>query len=333
MKRLNHTHTIVIVATLAAFILGSCATSPPSDTPPAADEPVQPQSIWEQAPHLFSTGLGAGDEVRAPFGGQVVSVEPDGPSSELVAIAAVQEYYLAGQRRSTTYELVIGGLEAGVEPGVIVERGAAIGTAVGQVTFAARAETLDPWLVRTSSDSGFVDGAWWFQPNWLDPTHPQLLTFRQIDSILPIIDELIADAESSDASGVVLTYRPQHDRIRFPLALDAYPDPLVRTPTLDAIEMQYYRQAGVFQFSQVGLSRGEWDVVLYWQGGFEAYLDDEYTLGEPIWLYGGVMGVDVGRKEIIVFLRDFALEPDEEIIARRTLRLQEMRESGAWDAR
>jgi len=57
---------------------------------------------------------------------------------------------------------------------------------------------------------------------------------------------------------------------------------------------------------------GFYAVVLFWQAGFDKYLQDEYTLTTPLWIFGNILTLDHVKKRIIVFVRDFSIESLED---------------------
>ena len=318
--------SVIAVVVFLTSVL-SCAGAPDPD--PATSHPVSdaPPDLRISVP-VVTPSVPAGAPLRAPVSGIVAAVEEDTHGRSRVVLSTEQQYYWNGSEQSTQYQLVIGGLErATVQPGP-VRLGDQVGVASEQSYVTARHESLDRWLVRNAVHATHLDGYWWFDPVWLDPHRTRFLSFRPIDDIhahlRPLVELAEREATSNrDRTELLFQYIHGRDRVRVATSLPDYPESFQPGATVNAVEMQFYHGTGNIQSRQVWTEVGGWTVTLYWQQGFRRYLREEYTPGEPIWLYMSVYAFDQSERNVIVFVRDFAIRPDEEVIPARTRRFLE----------
>ncbi|MBN1241378.1 MAG: hypothetical protein JXA15_01575 [Spirochaetales bacterium] len=306
-----------------ALVLSACATGGPA----ASSRPTAPETVDDLPFTVLSWNSPVpGTQVQCPATGTIVAIETDEFGLSRVAIAVEQPYYWADGERVCNYELLVGGLDSvALELGP-VEAGAVIG-AMGETPYlAARSETLDPWLVRSTDElpQDYL-GAWWFRPDWLLGRDTTFLSYRPVPSLPAHIEDFYrrwAD-EGETGEGFTLHYFPALDRIRAPFALDAYPVPTGGGGAKAMTELQFYRGSGAFTHESPIDLPGDYDATLYWPEGFESYLAGEYEIGQPIWLYASVITLDHINRRILVFVHDFQLADDEAVVADRLMIIRE----------
>ena len=135
---------------------------------------------------------------------------------------------------------------------------------------------------------------------------------------------MVEDTKDEPLS-VTFHYFPDLDRIRVPFVLAEYPRPVDLTDAVTFTESVAYNTNGVIEAqSDAGFARSH-RIVLYWQNGFTSYLRDEYTLGDPLWLYCSYYSIDHQNRILVVFVRDFAMVPDETVIENRISSYESLR--------
>ena len=69
----------------------------------------------------------------------------------------------------------------------------------------------------------------------------------------------------------------------------------------------------------------EYTPVMCWQTSFRGYLENEYTLGSDIYIYGTFLGLDHSEKRIIFNVREFLTRPEETIYEERLEKITELK--------
>ncbi len=318
------------------FGLSACVSQQIAEEPtaPVRSDPAPATTIEDLIfPFYTIDSAEIGAEVPSPGNGALLGYEPDEFGNYRAIVEVSIPYYYFGMERSLSVSYVVGGLGSPARSPGPITASESVGVAADIIYFSARSDSLDPWLVRTTDSVAFYAGSWWFLPRWIEPGYTQFLSFRQIDSFLDLAEEYIAFYRplADEGADFSFQYIGDRDRIRAPLRLSEYPVPADRTSIVERTEMQFYGGTGAIQYEQtIGEIEG-YSVVLYWQRGFNDYLRDEYVLDEPIWIYASLYAMDNVNNKLVVFVRDFSVEADEEIIARTTLLLQERREAGYWE--
>ncbi len=315
----------ILALAASAFVLAACATGgPTSSTQPPAPAPETVDDLPFAV--LSWNSPVPGTQVKSPSAGTVVAIEKDEFGLSRVAIAVEQPYFWTDGERVCAYELVIGGLDSvalGLGP---VEAGAVLG-AMGETPYlAARSETLDPWLVRSTDElpQDYL-GAWWFRPDWLLGRDTAFLSFRPVESFEAAIEDFYRRwaIEGEEARGSTIHYFPDLDRVRAPFHLEGLPVPAMSSMGLFQAEAWFFRSPGLYVLeSRVDLDQA-YDATIYWQKGFDAYLRDEYEPGSELWLYGSVVVLDHESRRILFFARDFQLADDETVVSRRLEAIRE----------
>jgi hypothetical protein len=318
------------------LLITACASGPNVKTEPALQteekKTVEVKSI-DDLPFAFLTVVNEGGSppFQCPVSGTLTSIETDELGMQKAVIHLTQNYYLAGELKALDYQLVIGGLDRISAPLGPIADGDQLGyLAEGKNAYiSAVTEQLEDYVLRCSNrEPVFYQNAWWAAPHWLMPNQTQWLSYRQVDSLEAAVRDFYQRwaserAEAGEDTNNINSYGEIHffpnlDRVRVLTSIQEPPEPALRTRTLAMTELNIYRQAGLFplqnRFSFEGM---DYDTVVYWQKGFDQYLADDYSWGEPLYLYCNVMALDHENKVIVVLARDFISYPDEEIIAKR----------------
>lgn len=235
------------------------------------------------------------------------------------------KYFYKGEIKTVTSEIVLGGLKSVSAPHGPITQGEIIGIMGNSPYLSSRLRELDPFMIRTSFTKPLWDGSfWWYSPDWIQPSTTNFLSFRPVDSLEEAIDDFYNRwfIEGDEAKGVTLHYFPNLDRIRVLYKIMEFPKPLItESKALRLTELQFYAKQGIFTLVN-RIDRGaKYSAVLYWQKGFDRYLKEEYSLESPIWLYCSIYALDHEKREIIICVRDFALQNDQVIIENRIMEL------------
>jgi len=271
-------------------------------------------------PHMIIQGAAAGSIVNTPCNGTLLITEQDEPWGVRAIILTKEKYYFTGEEREVEYELVIGSLRnVTAEPGFI-EQGSPLGLAAENVYISARLGYLDPFMIRSSDQiPKQKQNMWWFSPEWLIPGNTLWLSFRQVESFTDAIEDFVYrwEREENEPSECTVHFFPEFDRIRVFFPIASYPQAITKqTPCLTLAENVLYSYPGIHTHQTI-VRIGNRDLALCWQKDFDKYLRKEYSTGEELWLYLSIVALDHLQKNILVFVRDFAMNPDEEVIKER----------------
>ncbi len=276
-------------------------------------------------PYLAFDDLSQNADFHSIIDGTFVKSEPDGNGNLRLILDCGFSYYLTQEITQSRYELVLGGFgSVTAKPGEIQE-GDVLGSVRGLPYASARSADLEPWMIRSGSVPVFFEGYWWYYPAWLNPQKTQWLSFRPVDSLSAAVKDFYQRwaSEENPAVGSTIHYFPNLDRIRTRIRLESYPVPVEPNDALSVTERKLYGRTGLFAFQNFIEQEGDYDIMLYWQQGFDRYLREEYRLGTDLWVYCSIFTLDHERKLIIVCARDFALKSDEEILSERELKARQ----------
>lgn len=273
----------------------------------------------EEMPGLKYAEKLIGQVLRSPVKGQVKSRESrDGLTN--LEILCQESYYLEGKLKSIKYLVWIVGIQ-NCTAGDEVKEGENLGLVTAQSKLTSVFPSLEDFPVRlTQSYPKKNKDFYFFTPNWLVATSTNFLSFRQVDSfesaVLEFFKRWQKESEEGQPATSTIHYYPEYDRIRAKIKLDSYPVEAQRIPALNLTELTFYKP-GLFVFENSLTSSAPYQPILYWQKGFLEYLQKEYTLGQEIYIYCSLYALDHANKKVIVCVRDFSLETDEEKIKQR----------------
>lgn len=322
------------VMLLVGMALIGCVSQPMTQAvAPDLDSVTEAEQVFSSRdelpfPFLILNDSGGSPYVHSPQAAEVMAVEMDELGLWRVVLATSYRYYWDGQLETLDYELVIGGLAEAVVGLGPIEQNEPLGLLTAEVYIVARTLELENFMVRTSGDKPvWFKGYWYSSPQWFIPSRTQWLTFRQAGSMEEAVLDFYrrwADEEDTEAEqhSAVFTihYAPELDRVSVQTVLDAWPEPALRSTALTMTEMQFYRQSNLFTLQNSLTIPGlDYELVIFWQPGFDEYLWNEYQLGEPLWIYGGIMTLDHQHRRILLLTRDFALSSDRQVVEERRM--------------
>lgn len=288
--------SLVLIAFAPMAFLAACLSAPsPSDpaVPPRSDG-RKPRDV------IAVMNTEAGESIQSIDAGSLLakySPLPEGFENPLV-VSTVKEYYYQGKALSSRFELVYSGIAA-VSGDQEVQTNEILGSSTGsQVSLCARSASLDPYLVACSNLKPVLEnGFWYYNPGMYIPTEMKWLSYEPVslEDFRSMWDH--ATDEENSLSLTMFTWWSLYKT-----ALDSYPE-AVAGPDGETYE-------------QVVLYEGM-PMRLMYQRGFLKYLEDEYVLGDPIYLYLQISGIDGSDREFKCHVRDFSLEPPEKIVETR----------------
>ena len=309
------------------------STDGPSSAPAAgepaeaAGEPVYLSPDVLEFPCLAARGSSDFD-LASIVNGSVTEVAEDELGYMRVAVEVSLSYYYEGTR-TAVFEYVFGGMKSvSVGPGDQVSVSQHLGLASPDSYMTARCGSLDPYMVRmTASPPYKYKGLWYYSPDWAMAGRTAWLSFRPVPSfkytMMDYYNRLIAGGEP--AEGVTLRSLPSLDRIRAKVVLSGYPEPAERTEAVRLLEDEFFGGNRIYVFKTVfddDRINGYAPVIL-WQHDFDKYLASEYEPGSELFIYGTICAIDHENREILIGVRDFSLQSDEEIVDGRISELGE----------
>jgi len=327
---LKTTVTTAALLSALALLVCSCASTElePSPSVPAIEQeavPIQPAPTRPFDAFEWAAD-DAGKAVPSPVAGRLASVEQDEFGGLRVVLESAVTYYFEGELRQISYDMVFGGLASAARETGSVEQGETIGIGTEDSYLAVRSPDLDPWMIRSAPKPMYYGGYWWFVPEWIDPNLTQWLTYRPVESLLDAVEDFYRrweDEHNDPGPSYTIHHYPDLDRIRVKTVLRSFPIPLESSMAIEHTENYFYGSTGHIKFASDAGRVAAHSVVLCWQSGFDQWLREEYSLGDPIWIYCSIYTIDHEYRRILVFVRDFALAPDEEIVLSRIQEIQD----------
>ncbi len=271
---------------LGIFLIFLGCASAPSTVAPVAEEPERELScfaVMNTVPGTPIESVGEGT-LRLDYGNL-----PDDFTLPLI-YSVEHEYYYEGKTLTSRFELIYDGI---ADPSVAVQvsRKDRIGIAAGEkVTLCARSGVIDPYLVSTSYHPPEKRGDFWYYfPGMYLPSEMKWLSYQPAE-----YDRFKSMYEHATTGEEGLGMTLFNWWILHKTSLDAYPE--------EGVQTVYF---------------GDLPLKLEYQEGFTQYLLDEYTLGDTIYLYLQIRGINGFGKEFLCYVRDFSLKPPEDIVRER----------------
>lgn len=311
-----------IVLIIVTFYLLSCTTTKNIDevTPMTSDQLPFP-SLMNVNKQQFV--------VQSMIKGTVIDISNCELGMLQIVISTKYTYYYKGNTVSLEYFLVFGGMEELYKNmGDEVDLGENLGLASTDSYLTAYSNNLDDFMLRMTEDKAVnYNNLWYFTPNWLISRGTAWLTFKPVNSFKTALDGYYNRVilEGKNSSGTQIFHYEPFDRIRFKTKLDTYPVVANTGSSIKEIEEKYYRDQEVFvlesEYKEYKVN--DYSVKIYWQNKFDEYLINEYQLGDELYIYGSIYAFDHDKKEILICVRDFSLQSDEEIIAQKRKQLDQ----------
>jgi hypothetical protein len=217
---------------------------------------------------------------------------------DAIVITTSREYYHNGLTKNVEFELIYSGI-AGDASKIDFKKGDILGNAKGTtVEICIRTKELSPYLVACSNMVPIQsEGFWYYFPGVYSPSEMKWLSFKpaEYDSFKSMYDHATDEKEFHGLT--VFNWWSLMET-----QLDTYPTPVMRN------NVEVYDQ--LIHFKGLPLR-------LTYQKGFLNYLQDEYTIGDKIYLYLQITGINGFSKEFNCYVRDFSFDPPEVIVQKR----------------
>ncbi|MCQ2577817.1 MAG: hypothetical protein MJ176_04720 [Treponema sp.] len=310
---------------LAGLVLSGCATTgakEPQITNIANQAPVQTYTLldfYNYVPPVESekmTCVGVlsttpGQNVTAMVSGSTPVVNPAPVPASLgktTVTSLRRKYYYDGQIREITFEIVY----FNIEPKYYAERSVimnsdVIGTACGDSAgVVLRSENLEPYLLSVSNTKpNYIDGHWYYYPGIMDSSEVKWLDFYPPEDSAEELKELYDHATEVYQETLGHTFGFLFQNL-YETTLPVYP---------------FLQEDGS---SVLGIDYMGCPMLLYFQPGFYEYLQNEYTLGDKIYLLLQIADFTAGPEEGTLayegYVRDYCLvSPTEGVFNKFTL--------------
>ncbi len=327
----------VLLVLFAIFVLFGCASTP-----------VEEKTVVETGEDPIgyprgSLALKKGDRIGLAFDGYYVTsgkqsltyrdMDLSVPASfheDNASFMFYSTFVLDGVVQEKMFEVVYSGIvvdESIASPeneGVLIESGTLIGTVTADDVFVCiRDVNLDPYLMAAADAfPKYYNYFWYFAPEILYPHVMKWLSFEPLEStsdpykLFPVGSTIEKEATYSTENDALLAL--YHKRVRLEVSLDEYPQPVtheafqdIDIETINKVMKDYAHCPLESSFEIDGIP-----FYAYWGEGFDAYLKDEYVLGEKMYLYLNLSYAYKGK--IVCYVRDFSFETGEEIAKRKT---------------
>lgn len=270
---------LLALAVLVVLVGVGCASSKP---------------VLEYSPKEFPLshgryGIQPGDDFKTPFAGSIMA-QTDGvyPFDKAVAVEAKSVYYYKDHKYTSSYQVLFTGVESGLEEGAKVDEGDVLGKATGDAVFVViRSKIFDPYLVSMAQVMPYRHhDYWYFYPGMLDGMAMDWLSYAPFSKFRAEWNYLKTTRlqEETDFQYKALVHT----------SLQEYP-----VLAADGTSRQSLVHEGV-------------TLNLNWQKDFRQYLEAEYQLGSPIYLYLMVTSIndDVYQCQV----KDYSLVSPDQIV-------------------
>ena len=291
---MKNVRIIIYGVLLVAFI--GCASSPKLN-----NESVIPPEV-KNVPDVKITCLATmntqpNTSIKSVDDGiiQVEYSELPGEFIDSIVIETTREYYMDGKTKNSKFQLIYSGVNRTIES-INIKNNFELGLATGtSVSICARSLDLDPYLVACSDVVPiYKNGYWYYFPGMYVSSQMKWLSFKpaEYESFKSMYDHATNGEEA-------LGLTKFNWWVLYKTSLSEYPTP-----------MNNEMSTQVIYFYDIPLR-------LNYQKSFLKYLQDEYILGTPIYLYLQIYGINGFDKEYKCYVRDFSLVPPEEIVNKR----------------
>jgi hypothetical protein len=286
----------------AVMLIAGCSTAPKKNIEEqkvivdSKDAKVT-QELDKKITCLATMNCEPGAIVKCLDEGRILEGNNELPSDfvDSVVLESEREYYINGKTERCKFEVIYSGIKRTSRDAYCkkdAELGVSTGTVVG---ICARASSLEAYLVSCSKVIPIKKGKYWYYfPGMYVATEMKWLSFKPVeyDSFRSMYDHATTGEEA-----LGLTKFNWWSLLK--TSLGEYPvlsDDGTSTQVLNLEDMP---------------------LRLYYQKGFLKYLQDEYKLKDPIYLYLQITGINGFDKEYKCYVRDFSLIPPEAIVNER----------------
>jgi len=261
--------------------------------------------------------LKSGDQVVAPGSGMITAIEFD-EGQYRITFKEERQYFIEGEARQGEWEILIDGLSS-VSGGLgAVSAGSPLGRAGPSLTAVARSLILDPWLVRHSTRTRYLDGLWWFAAEWITEQPFDPLSYRQsgtfFNEAAAVIEGEMPQIPGSPESRVPRASQPT----RVMLALPDLPT------QRDLPGAGSSLQPGIERFVSVGMIGG-FELLLGFDKSDADQFGELYVPGDPVYIYGEPVLILLEPQILITRVDHYTFVSDEQIIQDRLDQLESTR--------
>ncbi len=325
--------SLPIMVTISMVLFFGCASTPEEQL--SQEEQLTPDSI-DWFPRNVLT-YEAGSNVQSFFAGEYIGTEennqvPQAFGENVLVFTHELDYALNGTAKQMKYEVIMANvletrlLQLSEDRTVPVSRGSSIGKAANNdVSITVRSTELDLYLIAAANRiPEYYDGYWYFAGEIFNPAAMKFFAFEEVESMkTPMVFPLAEDHPTLESlteyPGLTTIYGslnaviktelsdyPQAVTKDTPFASNFSNCPTTLTTNIDGVE-----------------------TVLYFQEGFDNYLLDEYTLGNPIYLYLSVYYANMGT--LYCYVRDFSLDSQKDVVIDKISKIETNDSNGKKD--
>ncbi len=270
---------LLILAVLALCLGTGCASSKP---------------VLEHTPREFPLSHGqysttAGEAFTSPFAGQVTpQVAGIYPFERALAVETETTYYYHNHKYTCSYQVLFTGMKTSLKDDTRVAAGDVLGKATGESVFVViRSKIFDPYLVSMAQVMPYRHHEYWyFYPGMLDASAMDWLSYAPFSK-----------------------FRAEWNYLKT-TRMQAETD--FQYKTLVHTSLTEYPASSSDGTSHQTLVHEGCTLNLHWQKDFRQYLEVEYQLGSPIYLYLMVTSIKDDVYECQV--RDYSLVSPDEIV-------------------
>lgn len=250
---------------------------------------------------------------------------PDELSNGVVIVSFEEEYYYLKQKRVVTCQLVYTNIKpnaslknASEKNPVYVDADASLGIATDDVLVTIRNKSLDPHLSFCAKNLPVEKGSYWYFD--LESLHPQgdkFLSYQPIfskdtpitfpDGLSETIEQLITSRDPK----VFSSFPPMP--VRMTAVLNSYPQKM-HTPETSAENDLFNQYSSLMSIEAIADFEG-YTLHFYYSENYADYFAQEYTLGDPVILFGNILYVY--RGELFLYGWEFSFtDPDDFVLQR-----------------
>ncbi len=325
--------SLPIILCLSIVVFFGCASTPEEQLSQEAQ--LTPDSIdWFPKNSLVHQ---EGDPVQSFFQGKYIGSGkennvPKAFGDNVLVFTYEHEYAFNGEVKTASYEVLYANvlanrtLQAATENTLAVSRGFSIGSPINNdVSITVRSTELDLYLVAAAERiPEYYDGYWYFAGEIFNPAVMKFFAFEEIESMTsPMVFPLAEDHPSLESLTEYPGFTTVHGSLRAVIQSELSEYPYAVTSNTPF--------ASTFSNCPTVLSTNidGVETMLYFQEGFDNYLLNEYTLGNPIYLYLQVYYANMGT--LYCYVRDFSLDSPNDIVIDKISKIETNDSNGKTD--
>ena len=290
-------------------------------------------------------GVSKGETVPNVVAGQVIYAQenakkakkssmdlPEELSNGVVIVNFEEEYYYLGEKRVITCQMVYSNVkpEASFKKAselnpVYVDSEAPLGIATDDVTVVIRIHDLDPHLAFCAKNLPVEVGSYWyFDLESLAREGDKFLSYQPIESkdtritfpdgISESLEELITNRDPD----VFSSFPPMP--IRLTTTMNSYPKKM-HAPETSAERDLFNMYSSLMSVEAIAEFEG-YTLHFQYSENYADYFEKEYTLGDPVILYGNILYVYKG--ELFLYGWEFSFTDPDDFVPKRINQILEL---------